>query len=40
VGRLVRIAVFVVTAVAAVVMRVVAGRCDRREAANIEMESW
>jgi hypothetical protein len=33
-------AVFVVTAVAAVVMRVVAGRCDRRAAANIEMESW
>ena len=30
----------VVTAVAAVVIAVVAGRCDRREAVNIELESW
>ena len=38
--RLIRVAAFPVTAVAAVVIAVVAGRCDRREAVNIELESW
>ena len=40
VRRLTRLAVFVVTAVAAVAIRVVASRFDRRDAANTEMESW
>jgi hypothetical protein len=37
---LIHVAAFPVTAVAAVVIAVVAGRCDRREAVNIELESW